>query len=104
MGVLLISNKCALYGSSFKFTELPFIVLNKTFASKDTNVHDIRLVTCEELVWSFVMEGAEEEPVGVVDSCRDGFSPKLWCELNSLNIVLAISIIVRFFLSITPFC
>lgn len=75
--VLRISNKCTLYSSSLKFTKLPFIVFNKTFASKDTNVHDIRLVTCEKLVWSFIMQGTEKEPVGVVDSCRDGFSPKV---------------------------
>jgi hypothetical protein len=36
-----------------------------------------RHITCEKLVWSFVMEGAEEEPVGVVDNSRDGFSPKV---------------------------
>jgi hypothetical protein len=75
--VLRISNKYTLYGSSFKFTELSFVVLNKAFASKDTNIHDIRLVTGKELVWGFVVEGTEEEPVGVVDGRRDGFSPKV---------------------------
>src|SRR5664279_862920 len=75
--VFRITNKYTLYSSSFKLTKPLFIVLNKTFASKDTNVQNIRFVTCEKLIWSFVMQRTEEEPVGIMNSSRDGFSPKI---------------------------
>jgi hypothetical protein len=71
-----------------------FLHQNVAFAPKYTKVKDIGFVTDKEFVGGLLEETMQIEPVYGVASC-------VHC---SPSIVLAMSIIVLFFLSTTPFC
>jgi hypothetical protein len=75
--VLRITNKCALNGSSFKFTELPFVFLTRHLHPKTRMYMTLGLLPVRSSYGVLLCRGVKEEPVGVVDSCRDGFSPKI---------------------------
>src|SRR4051812_256406 len=77
MRVFRITKKNTLYSSRFEFTELFFFVLDEALASKHTEVVDIGLITCENLIWSHVKGSTEEDPVRVVDRGSNSFSPKI---------------------------
>src|SRR4051812_30328812 len=75
--VFRITNKNTLDSSRFEFTELFIFVLDEALATKDTEVLDVGLLTCENLIWSHVKGSTEEEPVRVVDRGSNSFSPKI---------------------------
>jgi hypothetical protein len=58
----------------------------------------------KNFVRNLVQVIAKIKPVGSMACGTDSFSQNLYGDFNSANMVLAASIRVRFFLSVTPFC